>query len=98
MVPVPQRDKELYALAKRVVNKSLGPQQVVPVVQLSGDKCELFCPHCEPAAPCGRPDCGRSGCGHPGCGHASCGVRCRTHVETCCSEPVPVILPDTVRQ
>ena len=38
MVPVPQRDKALHALAKRAVNKSLGPQQVVEVLQLSGDK------------------------------------------------------------
>ncbi len=98
MVPVPQRDKALHALAKRVVNKSLGPQQVVPVVQLSGDKCEQFCPHCQPAAPCGRPDCGRPGCGHAGCGHAGCGLRCSSHVETCCSETGPIIPLDTVRQ
>jgi hypothetical protein len=58
MVPVPQRDKALYCLAKRAVNKSLGPQQVVEVLQLSGDKCTLHCPTCLADAPCGHP--------HPG--------------------------------
>lgn len=54
MVPVPQKDKELHALAKRAVNKSLGPLQVVEVLQLSGDKCKVFCPACMTGAPCGH--------------------------------------------
>jgi hypothetical protein len=93
MIPVPQRDKTLHALAKRVVNKSLGPHEVVPVIELSGDNSQQFCPHCEPAAPCGRPDCG-----HPGCGHGGCGIRCSSHVETCCSQTGPIIPMDSIRQ
>lgn len=67
MVPVPQRDKALHALAKRAVNKSLGPQQVVEVVQLSGDKCTLHCPTCMAGAPCGHPHSGHveACCGPP---------------------------------
>ena len=48
MVPVPQRDKQLHEIARRVVNKSLGPHTVVPVMQLSGDKCLQFRPHGHP--------------------------------------------------
>lgn len=59
MVPVPQRDKALHALAKRAVNKSLGPQQIVEVLELSGDKCTLHCP-CQAGAPCGRPHADRN--------------------------------------
>jgi len=83
LVPVPQRDKALHTLAQRAVNKSLGPVDVVPVLELSGDKCMQFCPHGEPGAPGDRPDCG---------GH------CRSHVETCCSQPGPVVLAGSARQ
>jgi len=55
MVPVPQRDKALHALAKRAVNKSLGPLEVVEVLQLSGDKCKVYCPTSMTCGPCGRP-------------------------------------------
>jgi len=58
MVPVPQQDKWLHALAKRAVNKSLGPRDVVPVLQLSGDKCEQFCPHGRLGGGCSQPHCG----------------------------------------
>lgn len=55
MVPVPQKDKALHAIAKRAVNKSLGPKDVVEVMQLSGDKCTLPCPACMAGAPCRHP-------------------------------------------
>jgi hypothetical protein len=56
LVPVPQQDCWLHAQARRAVNKALGPQNVVPVLQLSGDKCQP-CPDGRVGA-CGCPNCG----------------------------------------
>ncbi|NLF68596.1 MAG: hypothetical protein GX575_06005 [Candidatus Anammoximicrobium sp.] len=67
-VPVPQQDKALHAIAKRAVNKSLGPQPVVEVMQLSGDKCTLYGPACLAQGPCGQFHCGgpvEACCGPP---------------------------------
>jgi len=65
MVPVPQKDKALHAIAKRAVNKSLGPKEVVEVMQLSGDKCIVHCPTCMTCGPCGH--------AHPGHVEVCCG-------------------------
>lgn len=67
MVPVPQWDRQLHALAKCAVNKSLGPQDVVEVLQLSGDKCSVHCPELMACDPCGCPPSGHveTCCGPP---------------------------------
>ena len=84
LIPVPQRDKALHTLAKCAVNKSLGPHEVVPVLELCADKCTQFCPQCEPPAPGDQP--------------SGCEIGRSSHVETCCSQTGPIVLADSVRQ
>lgn len=54
LVRVPQQDRWLHAQAQRAVNQALGPQDVVLVMQLSGDKCQP-CPHGRLGGGCCQP-------------------------------------------